>query len=431
MNDPNGPVFHRGWYHIFYQTNPFGELAWSDKAAVVQWGHARSRDLVHWEHLPIAIWPSRERGEEHCWSGGCVIRDDGVPMIFYTSIGPTHRPKDSAEQWAALGDENLITWTKHPRNPIVAGQVFGGTRILDWRDPFVFREGTVWYMVTGGHRQNGHGCITMFRSADLERWEFAGIPIEGEEENWECPAMFRLGDRWVVNYSPHAPVKYYTGQMDFDRCRFSPEVRGQFDYGRFIGFYAATVMPDPKARVILWAWMYSNQKGRGWNGCLLLPRTLRLLPDGRIGQEVVVELESLRQDPQSDDNFVLANGVRRYAVYGGCAEMFLDVRGVSGGRFGVRLMAKDAPPTEVVCTKDCATVAGDAVPSSETGGPPNELRIFVDRSLLEVFINGRVSVSRWMAADSVESLELFAEQGRIEIARARVWRMAEARFTSA
>ena len=425
MNDPNGPIFHRGWYHLFYQANPFGELCWGEKGAVVHWGHARSRDLVHWEHLPIAIWPSTESGEEHCWSGSCVVRDDGVPMTFYTSIGPTHQPKDSAEQWAALGDNDLIAWTKHPGNPIVARKVLGGVRILDWRDPFVFREAGRWYMVTGGHRENGRGCVTLFRSTDLDHWEFAGIPLEGEEENWECPALFRLGDRWVLLYSPHAPVKYYTGRMDFENVRFDAQAKGQLDFGRFIGLYAATVMPDPNGRVILWAWMFSNNKGRGWNGCLALPRVLTLLPDGGIGQEPAPEFEALRRDRQSFAGTVTANGTRGLAVAGGCAEMRLTIRSAAG-RFGIRLLDAKGVVAELVCTRDGMTVAGDAVPALDPDrAVPRELRIFVDRALFEVFVDGRVTVSRWMETDGVERFELFADDGKMELSEASLWRMEE------
>src|SRR5580765_20545 len=81
MNDPNGPIYHKGYYHMFYQHNPYG-----DKWGNMHWGHARSRDLVRWEHLPIALWPSKEAGEEHVFSGCALINDQGQPMIFYTSI---------------------------------------------------------------------------------------------------------------------------------------------------------------------------------------------------------------------------------------------------------------------------------------------------------------------------------------------------------
>ena len=81
-NDPNGTIFYKGWHHLFYQLNPYGS-EWGH----MHWGHARSRDLVNWEHLPIALWPSLEKGEEHVFSGGAIIAADGRPRLFYTSIG--------------------------------------------------------------------------------------------------------------------------------------------------------------------------------------------------------------------------------------------------------------------------------------------------------------------------------------------------------
>src|SRR6478609_280999 len=83
INDPNGPIFHKGYYHLFYQLDPF-----SDKGVIKYWGHVRSRDLAKWEQLPIAIAPSGDKGEESIWSGCCTINDHGQPMIFYTSIAP-------------------------------------------------------------------------------------------------------------------------------------------------------------------------------------------------------------------------------------------------------------------------------------------------------------------------------------------------------
>jgi beta-fructofuranosidase len=110
MNDPNGPIYHKGYYHMFYQHNPYGDQ-WGN----MHWGHARSRDLVRWEHLPIALWPSKEVGEEHVFSGCALINNQGQPMIFYTSIAQGKSAGEYAEQWAAIGDDSLIHWQNiHP-----------------------------------------------------------------------------------------------------------------------------------------------------------------------------------------------------------------------------------------------------------------------------------------------------------------------------
>ena len=112
INDPNGPIFYKGFYHLFYQLHPF-----SDESGPKFWGHVRSRDLAQWEPLPVALWPSRELGEAEVWSGCCTINGLGQPMCFYTSVGPAKGPFDHADQWAALGDDDLITWQKSPAIP--------------------------------------------------------------------------------------------------------------------------------------------------------------------------------------------------------------------------------------------------------------------------------------------------------------------------
>ena len=100
MNDPNGPIFYKGWYHLFYQLHPF-----SDGDGPKYWGHVRSRDLVKWEPLPIALWPSSELDETGVWSGCCTINGRGEPMIFYTSVARGRPALTHAEQWAAIGDD--------------------------------------------------------------------------------------------------------------------------------------------------------------------------------------------------------------------------------------------------------------------------------------------------------------------------------------
>src|ERR1700733_13010068 len=135
MNDPNGPIFYKGYYHIFYQLHPF-----SDGDGPKYWGHVRSRDMAKWEELPIALCPSTELGEAGVWSGCCTINCLGEPMIFYTSVAPGKSPQTHSEQWAAIGDDDLITWRKLSSNPVLSEELNHGGKIYDWRDPFIFHE---------------------------------------------------------------------------------------------------------------------------------------------------------------------------------------------------------------------------------------------------------------------------------------------------
>ena len=112
MNDICGEIYHKGYHHIFYQSNPYldDEYGWG-------WGHARSKDLVHWEELPFALPPMKHRGERRC-NSGCITRDgNGRPMIFYTFV-PTTRAKRS--QWAVIPlDDELIRWRRVGDGPLM------------------------------------------------------------------------------------------------------------------------------------------------------------------------------------------------------------------------------------------------------------------------------------------------------------------------
>ncbi|HWF18903.1 MAG TPA: glycoside hydrolase family 32 protein, partial [Verrucomicrobiae bacterium] len=145
INDPNGPIYYKGFYHLFYQLHPF-----SDESGPKYWGHVRSRDLAKWETLPIALWPSTELGEAEVWSGCCTINGEGKPMIFYTSIAPGKSAQTHAEQWGAIGDDDLITWRKSPANPLLSETLHGGKKIYEWRDPFIFQDHGRNFLVTGG-----------------------------------------------------------------------------------------------------------------------------------------------------------------------------------------------------------------------------------------------------------------------------------------
>lgn len=406
-NDPNGPIHVDAWYHVFYQHNPYG-----DRWEHMHWGHARSRDLIHWEHLPIALWPSVERGENHCFSGSATINDKGQVMLFYTSIGDR-----GPEQWASVtNDKDLLTWSKHPSNPILTEASHGETKIDDWRDPFIFdADGKKW-MVVGGHPKGGKGGICLYeaQSSDLAKWKFRGVAFQGEEDNWECPNLFRVGERWLLLYSPHSQVRYQTGSLDLDRVKFEPSQNGIVDWGG--DFYATSVLKDDQGRWILWGWIRGFPGGRGWNGCLSLPREIEIADEGRLLQRPVRELEKLRTgDPKVFESIELANSSRVLGDdFGNQLEIEWEVTLGTAERCGIKLLRSKDGKNGATITVDAKgiEVAGVRVPMEIRPNEPLRLHIYLDRSVLEVFTPGACA-TKVVTNDPINGgIEVFSSEGR-------------------
>jgi beta-fructofuranosidase len=295
-NDPNGTLFYKGWHHLFYQRNPFGTTI-----ANQHWGHARSRDMVNWEHLPVAIWPSSDKGERAIYSGGAIIAGDGRPRMFYTSIG-----HPQPEQWmVSPKDDDLFAWEKFAGNPVLTQAAHGKAMVNQWRDPFLFREAGEAYMVCGGSTDGGHGGtgkVQLYRAAnrELSQWKHLGTVFQAPERetfNIECPNLFKLDGRWVLIISPHRPCEYYVGDLDLQKVRFTPETHGILDAG---DAYASNISVDDKGRTILWLWGRTNTPaGRGWNGAMAMPRLLSIGTDGFLRQRVPPEFQKLRGEARS------------------------------------------------------------------------------------------------------------------------------------
>jgi beta-fructofuranosidase len=285
MNDPNGPFFSNGWYHVFYQYHPY-----SDQWGPMYWGHARSRDLVNWEDLPPALWPSTSLGESGCWSGSTFFDGHGKPVIYYTSVGD-HRP---SQQWAAMpDDDSFITWHKAAANPMIEEGVHGMPAVGDWRDPFLFAEGGHTYLITGGG-QNGHGAVFAYRAtnAELTRWSYVGVLFhhpDADVHNIECPNFGRIGDRWVLLTSVHGRVEAFVGKLDDKSMSLQVEHRSVLAPGS----YASQLLPGPDGRLIHFAWVQMSSH-KGWNGCMTLPSILTLSPEGTLMRQPVPELAKLR-----------------------------------------------------------------------------------------------------------------------------------------
>jgi beta-fructofuranosidase len=411
MNDPNGPIYHRGYYHLFYQLHPF-----SDGDGPKYWGHVRSRDLARWEPLPIALCPSTELGEQGVWSGCCTINGMGQPMIFYTSVTPDKPAQTHAEQWAAIGDDDLITWRKLPENPVLSEALHGGRKIYEWRDPFIFKERHRTFMVAGGNlneTKGGQAVVNIYEAQNpaLTQWKYRGVLFQlpdADARTSECPNFFKLGNHWVLLVSPYGKVQYFVGDFDPETCRFESHSRGVLDCGP--NFYAPNTMQLPDGRRIVWGWVNGFPGGHGWNGCLTLPRMLTLSRDGQLRQSPARQLKKLRGSPVTWRNVSLDGAAKSFTLpETNTLEISADIYLETAPQVTLAFKGvTNNTPSLVMSFSDSKFKMMDAESPLSVTGKERELRlhIFVDRSVVEVFVNDEICatkiISPWAGDEAME-----------------------------
>ncbi|MCX6018872.1 MAG: glycoside hydrolase family 32 protein [Chloroflexi bacterium] len=197
INDPNGLIQLDSVYHLFYQHNPNGPF-WGD----MHWGHATSRDLVHWKHQPLALFPDHNYDAAGVFSG-CAVRVGDVVYFHYTGV-QVNTPVSGAQgrPCLAISRDGLRTFEKHPANPLVAeppAGVGGG----DFRDHSIWREADGWHMAVGASIEQKFGAVWHYRSDDLVKWDDLGPMIVDDAparngQMWECPDFFALGNQHVL-----------------------------------------------------------------------------------------------------------------------------------------------------------------------------------------------------------------------------------------
>jgi len=433
-NDPNGTLYCRGWHHLFYQLNPFAARIGSQ-----HWGHARSRDLVNWEHLPIAIWPSTDRGETAIFSGGATMAADGRPRVFYTSIG---RPQP--EQWmAAPADDDLFVWEKYSK-PVLTQSAHIGGAIAQWRDPFLFQKDGATHMVCGGGTSAGRAQVQLYRATrpDLTEWKHLGAifqTLDREIRNFECPNLFPLDGKWVLIVSPNRVCEYWIGDLDIARVQFSPTAHGVLDPG---DAYASNISADEKGRTILWLWGRTNTPPeRGWGSVMTMPRILSIGPDGYLRQRPAPEFETLRGEPKAFPGRSLEQPFVAGGAETDCAEIEAEFSG--GGRSGFELRrSSDGKPGVVVSIERGYLSVGAA---RAFVGPAERyrLRVFLDKRCVEAYANdGTAAVYNWFDAGKDDrSIAVFGQaagsRGGPAPNRAapprleglKIWPMRDARFS--
>jgi len=455
MNDPNGLVYFRGWYHFFYQHNPQSAVSGDP----VGWGHARSRDLVHWEHLPAAIEPDRPYDLGGCYSGSAVVDGDRLVLFYTGNVFPDvweTAGRKIQVQCAAVSTDG-VTFVKDKRNPIISYPPQEGS--ADFRDPKVWRQGKEWRMLIGtGYKDKGKALL--YRSEDLNEWTYAGVASESNGEQgimWECPDWFALGDKEVLIVSPYGPFRdmvrktiSIVGRTDERTGRFVQDYWQDLDGGP--DFFAGQTYVDERGRRILIAWMEMWDTPMptaewGWSGTMTLPRELGLSAEGRLTQRPIEELRQLRREHASVRSLVVKEGDSRLLpdLEGDALELMaeFDLASCTAGAFGIALRCSEdrSQQTRIVYEVNDGSLLVDRSRSGigkngvkrcligETGAGTLKLHVFLDRSSVEVFANDGIAAmsSRIYPDPSSLQVDLFAGGGSVTVRSLDAWRLASAR----
>ena len=333
MNDPNGFSRYDGEYHLFYQYHPY-DSHWGP----MHWGHAVSKDLLHWEYRPAALAPDTEYDRDGCFSGSAVTLPDGRQLLMYTGVSRQMQPdgsvRDVQVQCAAAGDGT--DYEKCAQNPVLTEKDLpeGGSR-FDFRDPKLWQKPDGTYgCVVGNCTADGDGRVLLYHSPDGMHWNFKGVLAANNRRfgrMWECPDFFLLDGKAVLLVSPQDMLpqgfEYHNGNGtlcligSYDEAAetFAEEHHQAVDYG--IDFYAPQTVLAPDGRRIMIGWMQNwdtcnlHTPDQPWFGQMSLPRELSV-KEGRLYQKPVRELERLRTGQVRYENVTFSDLLRLDGVNG-------------------------------------------------------------------------------------------------------------------
>ena len=435
INDPNGFSQFNGKYHMFYQWNPLGT---NHKNKT--WAHSVSDDLLHWERLKTALRPDTWYSKDGVYSGSAIVDDDKLYLFYTGNVKDSEGNRESYQCLAVSSDgENFERW-----EPSIVNQPDGYTRHI--RDPKIWKKDGKFYAVIGIQSENLEGKAVLYSSENIKDWKFEG-EIAGANHGkikdfgfmWECPDYFQLKDektgeiKDLLVFSPQGlesegdlynnkyQTGYLFGNLDYEKPEF--EILSDFvEIDRGHDFYAPQTMEDDKGRRILVGWMgvpeeedYPTVKNE-WLHCLTLPRELKVI-DGVLYQLPIEEMKGIRGEKTEFNGTV--NGETE-AGKGTVYEMIVEFSDFSDN-FGLKLRTGENSETVIKFDHREKKLILDRSRGEQPDKKPRkvylgdieklDLRIFVDNSSVEVFVNGGKEVfsSRIFPQKNADGIKVFSE----------------------
>ncbi|WP_125606635.1 glycoside hydrolase family 32 protein [Lapidilactobacillus bayanensis] len=397
LNDPNGLVYYHGYYHMFYQYNPYDET-WG----APYWGHARSKNLIDWEDLPIALAPDQPYDISGVFSGSAIVKNDRL-YIMYT--GHVENEGVWVETQNIAFSDDGVNFTKFENNPVIDWKMLPDhASIADFRDPKLVLHGDTYYSILAStNPMLCKGQILVYESRDLLNWSFKSVLLDQKPELGriaECPDLFVLGDKDALIFSvineesdetiPNNLSFIALGRMNWQQGRFIPESIEKIDQS--LDFYAPQTIDFAGQRVLI-PWLRSNTQLKflhdihaGWNGQMGHPRVLELNDNWLnqrplLAEHQVVNTEQLARDDSK--------------VFAGVALINLEVTLQAGA---VISLSSATDRVELKVVEDQLTVTFNFEKTNTTQYLPignfiNQachLTLLIDNSSFEVYVNQQV-----------------------------------------
>lgn len=454
MNDPNGLCYWQGRWHLFYQAFP-------PEDPRLHWGHAVSSDLVRWRDLPYAIYPHPERD---CFSGATFVEEDRVIAMYHGT--------ERGNMAAISHDPLLLNWEKVTGDAVIPiRNADGSLPPYNVFDPCVWKQGDYYYSLSAGTIPGpGNKRVRadfLLRSPDLEAWEYLHPFAEKDYytlvgDDGACPYFWPIGDKhMLLHYSHMSGGKYLLGTYDTERQKLVVEAGGDFNFGASNpgGVHAPSACPDGEGGIIVIFNMNPAKPTPGWDQIMSLPRRLSLDGPDDLRMEPAGDLAALREQGQSVEETVLpANEeIVLEGVSGDAMELAMEID--PGAAPMVELCVLRSPDREeytriafyprrgfhywnrggrpgndsiITLDNSRSSTSGDVLsrppesaPVYLPDGEPLRLHVFIDRSIVEVFVNGRQCVAARVFPERVDSVgvSLRAQGAPATLRSLQAWQM--------
>jgi len=449
INDPNGLSHWHGRYHLFYQRR----ITPSNR---VHWAHTVSEDLVRWRDLPLALYPDTEKD---CYSGQTLVEPDRVIAMYHGTL--------SGNAIATASDPLLLNWTKHPRNPVIPmPPPREDGRPYRTFDPCIWKEEDGYYSLSGSYWDGGNvlDCRAvehLFRSRDLSEWEYLGPMFEDgfhsePGEDGAVPNFWPIGHgrHMLLLFSHKRAARYYIGEYDRNAHQFHPDHHGRMNFGPVgIGsLHAPSATIDNQGRFVTIFNIAGGKAIEGWNnGIMSLPRILSLGEDNNLRIAPAGEIESLRGRRIDIGAMEIAanSEIPLPAIRGKAMEIQVEIDPQEAREVGLYVLCspdgveqtrisfyRHATPkrdqstlqidvSEASLRSDVHARIPETGPFSLAENEPLRLRIFIDRSVIEVFANERqcLTLRAYPEREDSDRVTLFARGGPARMNRLNAWHM--------